>query len=180
MTGRRRFISLAGAAVVLACLTPALAARRSQRGAGLEVSVPAGTEVLIRARQDIFSSTVLEGETIDFFEVAEDVTVGGRVVIRRGARALARVVVAKRPRRLGRGGKLEILVEQTVTVDGQWALLRGEPLKEKGRPRVAEMAGLAVFMGPGGAMLEGKNARIKAGAVAKTLTAEEMSVAIRP
>jgi hypothetical protein len=58
------------------------------------------------------------------FEVLEDVTVDGLLVIPRGATAIATVTQAQRKRRMARGGKLDVNVDYVRLGSGEKAALR--------------------------------------------------------
>lgn len=145
------------------------------------VLVPAGAEVTISSKTDISSNTVFTGDRLTF-EVARDVIVNGRAVIAKGAPVEAVVTLAARSRSFGRRGKLSIRVETLTAVDGQKIKLKGA-LNERGDGRTGKAAILTIFGGAvGGAMLggelKGSNARIKAGAEIKIVTAEEKAVSV--
>jgi len=147
------------------------------------ILVPAGAEVMILTKTDLYSSTVLVGERLTF-EVARDVIIDGRVVIAKGATVEAVVTLATPRRRYGRGGKLGIDVETVTAVDGQKIKLRAA-LKEKGDGRAGKVAILTILGGPVGGVLFGgeqigDNARIKAGTEIKVKTAEEKTVSVAP
>jgi hypothetical protein len=58
------------------------------------------------------------------FEVVEDVMVSNVVVIPRGSNAWATVTVAEPKKRMGRGGKLDINIDNVRLADGEKVLLR--------------------------------------------------------
>src|SRR5262249_55207684 len=80
--------------------------------------VPAGAEVMILTKTDLYSNTVFVGERFTF-EVARDVIIDGRVVIAEGAPVEAVITLAILSRSFGRGGKLGIGFETVTAVDGQ-------------------------------------------------------------
>src|SRR5262245_60628222 len=144
------------------------------------ILVPAGAEVMILTKTDLYSSTVLVGERLTF-EVARDVIIDGRVVIAKGATVEAVVTLATPRRGFGRGGKLGIGVETVTAVDGQKIKLRAA-LNKQGDGRTGKAAVFAI-LGLGGVVLlggevKGVNARIKAGTEIKAETAEEKTVSV--
>jgi hypothetical protein len=142
------------------------------------IVVPAGAEVMILTRTDLYGNVLLAGERLTF-EVARDVIIDGRVVIAKGAPVEAVVTLATPRRSFGRGGKLVIGVETVTAVDGQKIKLRAA-LKEQGDGRTGTLAIFAVLGGAAGGLfareVKGGNARIKAGTEIKVETAEEKTV----
>jgi hypothetical protein len=82
-----------------------------------------GTTVKLRLGENISSETSKTGDQVPF-EVIEEVTVQGVVVIPKGAQALATVTDAEPKRRMGRGGKLDVNVDSVRLADGEKAHLR--------------------------------------------------------
>ena len=145
-----------------------------------DILVPAGAEVMVLTKNDLYSNTVFVGERLGF-EVARDVIFNGRVVIAKGAPAEAVVTLAIPRRSFGRGGKLGISVETVTAVDGQKIKLRAA-VNEQGDGRTGKAVirtilggGLSPF---GGREQKGVNARIKAGTEIKVETAEEKAVSV--
>jgi len=63
------------------------------------------------------------GDTVDF-EVLDDVTLNGTLVIPKGGLAFATVTEAQAKRRMARGGKLDINIDYVKLVSGEKAALR--------------------------------------------------------
>lgn len=82
-----------------------------------------GTPVRLRLNRNLSSSDAKVGETVDF-EVLDDVRLSGVVVIARGATALATVTEAQPKRRMGKGGKLNVNIDQVRLTDGDKIALR--------------------------------------------------------
>jgi hypothetical protein len=98
-----------------------------------------GTPVKIRTNRTISSSDATVGETVDF-EVLEDVLVNNVVVIPKGGMAFATVTEAQSKRRMARGGKLDINIDNVRLADGEKAALRA--VKEvKGGGHTGAMTG---------------------------------------
>lgn len=116
-------------------VTPAL------NGFGLED----GTPVKLRLTRNLSSGTDKKGDTVDF-EVTEDVSVNGVVVIPRGGIAWATITEAQPKRRMGRGGKLDVNIDNVRLKDGEKIPLRA--VKEnKGGGHVGAMTGAMVATG---------------------------------
>jgi PEGA domain len=123
------------AAAAVAQAAPAL------NGFGLED----GTPVKLRLTRNLSSGTDKKGDTVDF-EVMEDVSVNGTVVIPRGGIAWATITEAQPKRRMGRGGKLDVNIDSVRLRDGEKIPLRA--VKEnKGGGHVGAMTGAMVATG---------------------------------
>jgi hypothetical protein len=76
------------------------------------------------------------------FEVLEDIKVSDTLIIPKGGIAWGTVTEAQPKRRLGRGGKLEIVMESVRLVDGERAALRATKEVKGGGHQVAMTAGI--------------------------------------
>jgi hypothetical protein len=104
-----------------------------------------GTPVKLRISRTISSADAKIGETVDF-EVLEDVKVGELLLIPRAGIAWATVTEAQPKRRLARGGKLNINIDNVRLVSGEKAALRA--VKEtKGGGNTGVMTGAIVAAG---------------------------------
>ncbi len=111
------------------------------KGFGLED----GTPVKLRLTRNLSSATDKKGDTVDF-EVVEDVSVDGIVVIPRGGIAWATITDAHPKRRMGRGGKLDVNIDSVRLGDGEKVPLRA--VKEnQGGGHVGAMTGAMVATG---------------------------------
>jgi hypothetical protein len=82
-----------------------------------------GTPVKLKLAQTISSADAHVGDEINF-EVLEDITVDGVVVISKGALAIGSVTTAEPKKRMGRGGKLDINIDYARMADTNKAALR--------------------------------------------------------
>jgi hypothetical protein len=82
-----------------------------------------GTPIKLRLSQTVSSADAHVNDRVEF-EVLEDVMVDNVVVIPKGAAALGTVTEAVPKKRMGRAGKLEIVMDSVRLVDGQKAALR--------------------------------------------------------
>jgi hypothetical protein len=82
-----------------------------------------GTPVKLRLGTTVSSSTAHAGDSIDL-EVLEEVTVGGTVVIQKGATAMATVTDAHSKKSMGRAGKIDINIDYVRLADGEKAALK--------------------------------------------------------
>jgi len=82
-----------------------------------------GTPVKLRINRTVSSADAHVGDTVDF-EVLEDVSVNSILVVPKGGLAFATVTEAQAKRRMARGGKLDINIDNVRLVDGEKAALR--------------------------------------------------------
>jgi hypothetical protein len=82
-----------------------------------------GTAVKMRLGENLSSETSKTGDQVPF-EVTEEITIEGTVVIPKGAQALATITNAEPKKRMGRGGKLDVNVDSVRLADGEKAQLR--------------------------------------------------------
>jgi len=82
-----------------------------------------GTPVKLRLSRNVSSAEAHEGESVDF-EVLDDVAANGMVVISKGSVAIATVTEAQPKRRMGRAGKLEIVLDYVRLADTEKAAIR--------------------------------------------------------
>ncbi len=91
----------------------------SKKGFVLEDETP----VRMRLNRTISSADAHTGDTVDF-EVLDDITLNGTLVIPKGGLAFATVTEAQAKRRMARGGKLDINIDYVKLVSGERAALR--------------------------------------------------------
>ena len=101
-----------------------------------------GTPIKIRITRTVSSKDAKTGDTVDF-EVLEDIKVTDVIVVQKGGIALGTVTNAKPSGRLGRGGKLDIVIDHVRLIDGEKVALRA--VKEsKGGSHTGAMTGAIV------------------------------------
>jgi hypothetical protein len=91
----------------------------STKGFVLEEETP----VRLRLNRTLSSADAHVGDTADF-EVLDDITVNGTLVIPKGGLAFATVTEAQAKRRMARGGKLDVNIDYVKLVSGEKAALR--------------------------------------------------------
>jgi hypothetical protein len=82
-----------------------------------------GTAVKLRLNRNVSSADATVGESVDF-EVLEEVTINGYTVIPKGGTAIGTVTEAVPKRRMGRAGKLEIVLDYVRLADKEKAAVR--------------------------------------------------------
>jgi len=82
-----------------------------------------GTPIKLRLTRNLSSADATTGDRVDF-EVLEDVKVKDVIVVPRGGLALATITEAQHKRRMARGGKLNVNIDDVRLADGEKAPLR--------------------------------------------------------
>jgi len=121
--------------------TPAAQPKQALQGFGLQD----GTPVKLRLTRNLSSGSDKKGDTVDF-EVVEDVSVDGILVIPRSGIAWATITEAEPKKRMGRGGKLNVNIDAVRLRDGEKVPLRAVR-ENKGGGHVGAMTGAMVATG---------------------------------
>jgi len=101
-----------------------------------------GTPIKLRITRNLSSADATTGDRVDF-EVLEDIKVKDVIVVPRGGLALATVTEAQHKRRMARGGKLDVNIDDVRLIDGEKAPLRA--VKEaKGGGHTGAMTGAMI------------------------------------
>ena len=138
------------------------------------VTLPDGTEFMVRTTEEISSKTATEGDALTF-KVDEDVKIDNHIVIAAGTVVKGTVADVEKSGRMGKSGKLGIRMESTMTVDDQKVKLRGSKGKE-GNDKTGTVIALTVLLSPLFLLKRGKNAVIKEGTKLKVYTDETIKV----
>ena len=132
-----------------------------------------GTPVKLRISQTVSSADAHVNDRVEF-EVLEEIKVLDAVIIPKGGIAWGTVTVAQHKRRMGRGGKLDIVMDSVRLADGERAALRATK-EEKGGGHVGAMtvgivaSGLLFFpVAPLFLLVQGKDITIQKGSEVPT------------
>jgi hypothetical protein len=137
--------------VSLALVGPAMAAQSSSQTVSqvqAEVAMQSrfiledGTPIKLVLAETISSADATVGQTVPF-EVVEDVSIDGIVVVPKGGTAWATVTEAQPKRRMGRGGKLDMNIDKVRLTDGSKTLLSAVK-NTKGGSHTGAMTGAIV------------------------------------
>lgn len=110
-----------------------------------QVLIQDATPVRLRLNRTLSSADAKVGDSVDF-EVLDELSVNGALVIARGATAVATVTEAQAKRRMARGGKLNVNIDYVRLTSGDKAALRA--VKEtKGGGHTGAMTGAMVATG---------------------------------
>jgi len=96
------------------------------------------------------------------FEVTEDVSVGGIVVIAKGSTAVGHVVEVEPKRRLGRAGKLNFMLDHVKAIEGSNLRLRAASTR-KGEDKTGAVIVGTVLLSPLFLIMRGKDVSIPKG-----------------
>jgi len=102
---------------------PQTAGAQDSAGASSQLILLDGTPVKLKMNRSVSSGSATVGEQVDF-AVQEDVTVNRVVIIPKGSIALGKVTEAVPKRRMGRAGKLEIVLDYVRLADAEKANVR--------------------------------------------------------
>ncbi len=120
---------------------PPSALKPAMQGFGLED----GTPIKLRTSRTISSADAHVGDTLDF-EVLEEITADGILLIPKGGIAWGTVTEAQAKRRMARGGKLDVNIDSVRLSDGEKVPLRA--VKDvKGGGHTGAMTGAMVATG---------------------------------
>jgi hypothetical protein len=111
-------------AVVVSPVAPVAPAMVTTVPIARHVTLEDGTPVKLRLARNLSSADATKGETVDF-EVLEKVKIGEQIVISKGSFALGTVTEAQEKRRMGRGGKLDVVLDNVHLADGEKVAIRG-------------------------------------------------------
>ena|SRR5947209_8435260 len=112
-----RPLGVIASAVVLSALVANVHAEESR-------TLPEGTPVRMKINRTVSSSSVQQGENIDF-RTLDDVKIDDAVVIPKGSTAIATVTEAVPKGHMGKGGKLNMNIDYVQLPSGEQLPLRG-------------------------------------------------------
>lgn len=145
--------------------------------------VPDGTPVKLRLNEPLNSGRNRVGQGINL-SVAEDVTIGEKVVIEAGSRATGQVTIAEPRKSLGRAGKIDFIPEKVQLADGRLVSLRAtqQGFNGKGRGVTTGLvtAGIAIAFWPAAPvalLIKGKDVEIPPGVTFTSFTDAKFSFA---
>jgi hypothetical protein len=141
---------------------------------GSMVTVPALTPLYVRIDEEISSKKHKNGDRFRIL-IAEDVRIGGAIVIPAGSEGVGEVIHAARSGAGGKPGEL-LVTARFVRVGDLEIRLRSFSLGAKGRDRTDESLAVALVAGPLGLFVVGGVMIIPRGAVASAKTAMEIQL----
>ena len=141
-----------------------------------QVTLKAGTPVILATVETLSSKTVVSGNTVDF-KVVSDVIVDGNVVIPAGTIAKGQVSNVSKASALGKGGELSVGINNINAVDGTLVPLSGANISASGASKVglAVVCGLCTLVG---FLIPGAQAELPAGAQAQAVVMSNTTVSL--
>ena len=129
----------------------------------MAVMIPEGAAIKLTLMQRLDSGDkgLKVGDKVSL-QAAEDVTVAGKIIIDRYAKAEGHVIEKKHSKWLGRKGKIDFEIDWVKAVDGTKIPLRAVSRKG-GKSHVAGMVAVTALVSPIGLFMRGKNAVVKRG-----------------
>jgi len=140
------------------------------------VQVPAGTRVMLQTTSTISPATANVGDTIEL-TVINDVIVGGKTVVKAGARATGEITNAKERGMIGIAAELGFVVRSCQAADGTTIMLTGNKFV-KGKDKMVMSIGLALICCILFALMKGGDAMVPAGTQMDAMTAATTQVNI--
>jgi hypothetical protein len=139
-----------------------------------KVKLANGTPVVLRLTEEISSKTKSINDLVNF-EVARDVIVDGKIVIKSGTPATATISLLEKSGMAGEGGNVQVSLEATKSVDGQRIPLRAT-VNQAGKDEKGLAIGGGVICCPLLLLMSGKHAVIPEGTEVKAYTEADMVI----
>lgn len=140
-----------------------------------KVKLQSGTPVVLRLANSLSSETARVGDAVNF-EVARNVEVDGKVVIRQGARAIGSIGSVEKSGIIGDPGKIMVSVQSVSAVDETNVPLRGSVSQEgKSKQLLALLVGLLLCI-LGLFLVKGGNADVPANTEVKAYVDVDMQI----
>lgn len=133
-----------------------------------------GTLVILKVQETIMPEGLGPGDIVKL-EVAEDIVVDNKVVIKKGAPAVAEVLSAEKHGMIGKGGKIALTLRSTTAVDGQKVPLRGT-IRREGEEKMGTAIGVGAFICPLALLMKGESASIPSGSEVKGFVDNTMEI----
>lgn len=128
------------------------------------VTLKAGTMIPLQTLTTLSSATLQTGQTVTF-TVAQDIKVGGKVVIERGASATGTVVSAQHRRMIGLPGKFTVQIQTVQAVDGTNVFLTNSDVNAEGKSKMVTSLILTGVLCWLFALMKGEDAVAPAGVI---------------
>jgi len=142
-----------------------------------QVKLSNGTPVVLRLTEEISSKTKNTNDMVNL-EVARDVIVNGKTVIKAGTPAVGTVTWAEKEAIVGQAGKVSISVDSTKAVDDQRVMLRGN-VTQGGQEKTGISVILAIICCFLFLLMKGKTASLPVGTEIKAYTDMDLTVEAR-
>jgi hypothetical protein len=139
------------------------------------VKLQAGTPVVLRLTQSVSSESARVGDAVNF-EVARNVEVDGKIVIRQGTFASGQIASVEKNGAIGEGGKIMVAVQNVQAVDSTNVPIRGTVSQEgKSKQLTALLVGLILCI-LGLFLIKGENAVVPANTEVKAYVDADVQI----
>ena len=139
-----------------------------------QVKLNNGTPVVLRLTEEVSSTTKNTNDMVNL-EVARDVIVNGKIVIKAGTPAVGTVTWAEKEGMVGKAGKVSISVDSTKAVDDQRVMLRGN-VTQGGEEKTTLSIALSLICCFLFLLMKGKTASLPVGTEVKAYTDMDLTV----
>ena len=120
------------------------------------------TQIKVAITQTISSKDAKVGDIVNF-KVIEQIKKDDLVLIDTGTVVTGEIIEAEKSRSLGKGGKLDFIINTVTAVDGQLIKVRVSSKKMTGQKTTGGVVAAAIIFSPLALFLKGKNVVIEAG-----------------
>ncbi len=141
-----------------------------------KVKLPDGTLVILKVKDTLRCRDLGVGDIVKL-EVADDVKINEKVVIKKGTKAIAEVVSSEKEGMIGKGGKVSLSLRSTTATDGQKVPLRGS-LHREGESKMGTSIVVSAVICPLALLMKGESAEIPAGSEMKGFVDTNMEISI--
>ena len=139
-----------------------------------QVKLANGTPVILRLTEEVSSKTKNINETVNL-EVARNVVIDDKIVIKSGTPAIGTVTMLEQRGMVGKAGKIQISLEATKAVDGQRIALRSF-LTQGGKDEQATALAGGIICCPLFLLMKGKEATVPTGTEVKAYTETDITI----
>ncbi len=141
------------------------------------INVKNGTPVILRLTEEVSSKTKNMNESVAM-QVAKDVIIDGKAVVKAGTPAMGTVSWVEKAGMLGKEGKIQITVDSTKSVDGQRIPLRAS-VTHMGKSETVMSVIMSILCCILFLLVPGKEASLPIGTEVKAYTDQDLTVEVR-
>jgi TolB-like protein len=143
---------------------------------GKQVRLEEGNIIIIRNMETVKSDNLSPGSLVKM-EVAEDVIVNGKVLIKANTPVLAEITSSAKSGAIGKAGKISLDLRKTKAVDEQNVFLRGNVSKE-GESRMGASIATGIILCPLLLLIKGDATEIPSGATFKAYIDNSVMISV--
>jgi hypothetical protein len=163
---------------VTICLLIGIIASTQSFSQGTKVKAEQGTVVRVKSLADISSKDAKSGDLVDFV-CAEDIFIGGKLIIKENASVFARIEEAEKAKSGGKQGSIKIAFEGIKAVDGQKIPLRSVKGTTEGKSTLASTVALSLVVSPLFLLKKGKEVNLPKGHLLEAYVAQDVEIVVQ-